>query len=355
MNLLKKLYSISAHSGSEDAMVSFLIGFCEEHSLEYIKDESNNLFITKGESESGTYPCLAAHTDEVHVTKLGIEIIESEEYIFGFNRLTKSYMGIGGDDKNGIWVALKCLLKYDILKVALFTGEEVGCKGSHACDISFFNNCRFVLQCDRRGNSDFINKIGVSDLCSEEFITDCNLTDFGYTKTVGMMTDVQTLKQRGVNVSCANMSCGYYNPHTATELTVKKDLINCLNFVQSIIENCTKVYEHKYVEPTYVNYGNLYNGNGRYVGYKAGGYSGYNGYKSTTTPKIYLKTQEDLVWEFIVDNWETIAEYQVKDVIIKSLSDKAAEFVSSKMFSVNSAYIKQMFINTVNQFFSYGK
>jgi hypothetical protein len=35
--------------------------------------------------------------------------------------------GLGADDKNGIWIALQCLKKYDTVKVAFFVSEEVGC------------------------------------------------------------------------------------------------------------------------------------------------------------------------------------------------------------------------------------
>lgn len=43
-----------------------------------------------------------------------------------------------------------------------------------------------------------------------------------------MMTDVLELKERGLGVSCINLSCGYYEPHSDEEFTVKKDLLNCL-------------------------------------------------------------------------------------------------------------------------------
>ena len=59
------------------------------------------------------------------------------------------------------------------------------------------------------------------------------------------MTDVQELKERGLQVSCTNLSCGYYEPHTDHEFTIKKDLMNCLSLVEHIIENCTDTYPHQ--------------------------------------------------------------------------------------------------------------
>ena len=55
-----------------------------------------------------------------------------------------------------------------------------------------------------------------------------------------------TLKERDLGVSCVNISCGYYNPHTDNEFTVKKDLLNALDFTKHIITSCTSVYRHKY-------------------------------------------------------------------------------------------------------------
>ena len=57
--------------------------------------------------------------------------------------------------------------------------------------------------------------------------------------------DVQELKERGLQVSCINLSCGYYEPHTDHEFTIKKDLMSCLSLVEHIIENCTDTYPHQ--------------------------------------------------------------------------------------------------------------
>ena len=58
------------------------------------------------------------------------------------------------------------------------------------------------------------------------------------------MTDVLALKENGLGVSCINVSCGYYNAHSDEEITIKKDLLKCLLFVEHIIEDCTDVYPH---------------------------------------------------------------------------------------------------------------
>ena len=34
----------------------------------------------------------------------------------------------------------------------------------------------------------------------------------------GLMTDILALKEKGLEVSCINVSCGYYNAHTDEEI-----------------------------------------------------------------------------------------------------------------------------------------
>ena len=136
-------------------------------------------------------------------------------------------------------------MKYENIKVSLFVSEEVGCIGSSKANMDFFKDVRFVIQCDRRGSSDLITSICSTEISSKEFIEATGYEAFGYHLEEGMMTDVLTLKENGLQVSAVNMSCGYYDPHSDHEFTVKRDLLNCLSFVEHIIENCTEIYQHQ--------------------------------------------------------------------------------------------------------------
>lgn len=250
MELLKKLYMVSSPSRDEKDMFTFITEWMEQHGIE-CKVHDWGITATKGLSE--TYPCVVAHMDEVHDRHIGKRIFETENgLLFGYDILKGEQCGIGADDKNGIWVALKMLERLDAIKVAFFIGEEIGCMGSKQCDLGFFDDCRFVIQCDRRNGGDFITDAGV-ELCSKEFVRDCNIERFGYHEEHGLMTDVLELKERGLKVSAVNMSCGYYNPHTSEELTVFSQLENCLKFVEWICTNLTEVYQHE--APRYGRYG----------------------------------------------------------------------------------------------------
>lgn len=244
--LLKKLYAIHSPSGKEDKMIAFLFSYLKSlPGVKLGKDNYGNLYAWKGESE--TYPCIVAHIDQVCGCSHphDFRAIETRDIIFGYSAKVHSFCNLGADDKNGIIICLEALKKYDCMKAVFFKEEETGCRGSSHAEMKFFEDCRFVIQCDRRGNSDLIINIGCTDLCSEKFIQDIDPEKWGYKEETGMMTDVEALKERGLSISAINMSCGYYNPHTDEEITVKRDLEKCWKFVQHIIEDCTETYTHE--------------------------------------------------------------------------------------------------------------
>lgn len=242
--LLKKIYAIHSPSGKEERMIKFLASYLQTiPSITLGQDQYGNLYARKGKYES--YPCIVAHLDQVqHIHSKDFKAIETRDIIFGYSAMNHQFEGLGGDDKNGIFIALEALRNFDCLKVVFFREEETGCRGSSNCEMTFFNDCRFVIQCDRKGNSDLITSIGCMDLSSDRFIHDVNPERWGYKEAMGMMTDVEALKEQGLPVSAVNISCGYYNPHTDREITVKRDLEKCWQFVRHIIEDCKDIYLH---------------------------------------------------------------------------------------------------------------
>ena len=247
MELLKRLYKIHSKSGREKNIKKFIKRWVLENvpeaSIYY--DKIGNVYITKG--ESATYPVVVAHLDQVQNNhSRDFQALEVGGIIIGYSEKSRSQQGLGADDKNGIWVALKCLLSFDVLKVAFFVSEEIGCVGSEAADMTFFSDARFVLQCDRRGAHDLITVAGWSKLCNGAFVEAIKPQLFGYKEEQGMLTDVLTLKENGLGVCCVNISCGYYEPHTDYEHTNIYDLMNCLSFVEHIISTCTDVYPHQH-------------------------------------------------------------------------------------------------------------
>ncbi len=244
--LLKDLYCIHSKSGSEKRIRRFIKKWLKANVPEavVIQDNIGNLYITKGVAVN--YPCLCAHMDQVQdFHPSDFTCVETDEVIFGYSPKMRKQCGLGADDKNGIFLALSALMEYPVLKCAFFIGEEIGCIGSSAADIGFFIDCRFCAQIDRRGSSDMVTEIS-GPLCSDGFIKAADCESWGYRESGGMMTDVEALAEAGVSVSCINLSCGYYNPHTDCEFTHKPDLEKCWAFVCHLIEDCTAVYPFEY-------------------------------------------------------------------------------------------------------------
>ena len=245
MELLKQLFCIHSKSGKEGKIRKFIWNWVRQTvpDAKIECDKPGNLYVTKGKSE--TYPCIVAHMDQVQERHSKDFIAyEAEDIIIGFSPKHKEQQGLGADDKCGLWIGLKCLQKFDCLKLAFFVGEEVGCKGSGLANMAFFGDCRFVIEPDRKGSEDLITQIGWTPLCSDDFLKDIGFKKFGYKETDGMMTDIEALKDHGLLLSCINVSCGYYKPHSNEEFVYKPALLNCFAFVEHIIKTCTKVYPH---------------------------------------------------------------------------------------------------------------
>ena len=218
--------------------------------LKIENDTHGNIFVTKG--EASLYPCIVSHLDQVHKYAQNKTIFQNGDYLLAFDGPRQ--VGTGGDDLVGVFMCLQLLEDYNFIKVVFFVAEEVGCVGSSACDLSFFDDCMFIGQADRKNNSDFINYSNGVQLFGEEFSTFVApvLKDYNYKECVGIATDAGCLSKRNVGIACFNISCGYYNPHTSTEYVSIKDVTNCYNVICDIISNSDKRF--LYTRPT-VTYG----------------------------------------------------------------------------------------------------
>jgi hypothetical protein len=253
MKHLFNLYALSAPSGDEIETRKYMMSELKKLGARVTTDKAGNVYAVKGVCD--TYPCIVAHLDEVHDYKRdGYKTYRIGDCLLGYDELTNEFVGCGADDKNGLYIALKLFASLDVIKGAFFVGEESGCIGSRQADMSFFVDARFVAQPDRRNGTDFITQIGGTDLCSEDFVADTAMyrTKYGYKVTTGLMTDVQTLKHKGLHVSCINVSCGYYEPHTDREYTRVSELNNCLALITDLFTNLNRVYKHTYVKPVFV-------------------------------------------------------------------------------------------------------
>lgn len=248
-DLLKRLYGVFSPSKNTKKMRRFLKREIALRGGMVMQDKAGNLLVTKGIADE--YPCLASHYDQVsyHTHPKDFRCIETGDVIMGWSDKLLQQCGLGADDKNGIFICLNALEKFDVLKVAFFVDEEIGCVGSRQADLSFFDNVRFVIEPDRMNGSDFISSMSGVQVCSKDFIKDSGFADYGYKHEMGSVTDALTLLENGLGVSCLNLSCGYYHPHTDQEVTKVSELENCQNLVFHMVEEMPKKYPFEYADP----------------------------------------------------------------------------------------------------------
>lgn len=235
--LLYDILTIESESHDSTQMEQFLTDYATAQGWQIEPDRLGNLYVTKG--NASVYPCLVAHMDTVHsITGEGISIVEIAGKVTGMYASTMQQTGIGGDDKCGIYCALYVLGALPAGKAVFFVDEEVGCLGSSAANMDFFEDCAFILQADRRGGSDFVTSIGGRPLASDEWLEAIRpqMLAYGFKPVAGMMTDVEALRDAGVGICAANMSAGYYNPHQDGEYIDLNELDNVAEMMLDICE-----------------------------------------------------------------------------------------------------------------------
>lgn len=255
---LKEVLSIPTKTYQEDLMIQYLVDYFESKGYDYKLQENGNIYVTKGEAEF--YPCVIAHTDTVHsITDMEVreEMLpnlqgELKQSFKAYHREKGHPVGIGGDDKCGVYACLDLLEQLPVLKVALFVSEETGCHGSRKADPEFFANVGYGIQFDAPENymvteycwgvqlfdrnSPFFSKVGP---ILEEYMGEKHqLMQHPY-------TDVSQVTAK-FGISCINFSCGYYRYHTANEYVVVEDLFNSIEMGKAMIESLGyEKYDHK--------------------------------------------------------------------------------------------------------------
>lgn len=240
---------IQTVSGKDGNMAKFIFQKLTEIAPVSIINNMGNIYITKG--DAARYPCVVAHLDTVHAILPPDEfrVYVDRGHFFGWNEVKKRWEGVGGDDKVGIWIALEALRTVPNLKVAFFRDEEWGCQGSKNANLDFFKDVTMVLQADRKGNDDFVQKAAGTKLFGDHFAKAARpiVESFGYKFTDhGGQTDVMKLRDIGLEVASANMSAGYYEPHSYKEYVVIEDAETALDLTLALIKKLgSTVWEWK--------------------------------------------------------------------------------------------------------------
>lgn len=255
MELLKQLYCIHAPYYREWPMICFVREYIHQHvpEAEVQMDCWGNLYVVKGEglkvkdNELKGYPTLVCHLDQVQeLHSEDFEVRQEGDMLYGWSEQNQQREGLGADDKNGIWVCLRCLEECPRLKVFMAVGEEKGCIGSNHADMSFFADSLYVLEPDCKGGKEIHTNLKDVPCASSDFeqaLLEAN-SQFAITPSKG--SDIFVLTLNGIGVSCANIPAGYHQPHKDDEYTIITELEHTLAFIRHFVTTEHRRFPHIY-------------------------------------------------------------------------------------------------------------
>jgi tripeptide aminopeptidase len=236
--LLMELFHIPSRSGQESDVQHFIVNYLEEIDIPFEVDSKGNIYNISHNDK----PMLSAHMDTVqdYDDTLFAKFIEIKDGIIN------GYGVIGGDDKCGIYAILDLLTNgHRDINFCFTVEEEIGGIGSEYFEANNdLTHMSYCLVLDRMGSDDILCS-GYHDYGTQEFedvLVEMG-KDYGYGVGHGTFCDADYFSNQ---LSCANISCGYYNAHSKHEFVVLADLQNCINYVHSVIKNIDMKFEAPY-------------------------------------------------------------------------------------------------------------
>lgn len=192
---------------------------------------------------------LTAHVDTVHHEQCSVK---NTTYNAKNNTLT-SMVGIGGDDRCGIYIILKTIAKLSednspLPTIAICNYEETGADGSRALSkddkaVEYIkNNCKYMIELDRAGTDESV----YYDCGNEEFKEYID-SKTKRTEHWGTFSDICELSP-ATDVASVNLSCGYKDAHTKREVIVVDEVIKCYEDVMMLIGDLDNVEQFSYME-----------------------------------------------------------------------------------------------------------
>ena len=200
--------------------------------------------------KEGTFPVLlTAHMDTVHKN-------QCKHITYGKTNYGDTYCtspeGIGGDDRCGIYMAMKILEQIDC-SVLFCEDEEIGSIGAgkfvetDLCK-SLKGKFKYIIELDRANDRDAV----FYHDGNEEF-HDFILKEF-WVKAQGSWSDICTLSP-ALEISSVNFSCGYYKPHTTQEYVVLEEMEwNISEIIRLLQRTDVNAEPFKYVEEKVISH-----------------------------------------------------------------------------------------------------
>jgi putative aminopeptidase FrvX len=200
------------------------------------EDEYGNFFIKIGESST----MFTSHFDSATSRETPVKLITFEKN--GNKFVTSDGKTIlGADDKAGVTVMLYMIENNIPGLYYFFAGEEVGGVGSsRLARDRRHSNLKGIKRCisfDRRGYNSVITEQMMQTCCSNKFAKSLckQFNKYGIELSpddTGLFTDSANFI--GVIEECTNISVGYYNEHTSSE-------IQNMTYLESLCKVCLNI------------------------------------------------------------------------------------------------------------------
>lgn len=195
---------------------------------------------------------LAAHMDTVFTKPVENLFYDTRKNVMW------STEGLGADDRAGIFAILQIIRSGLRPHIILSTNEEKGCLGAQElaklpCP---FEDLRYIIQLDRRGANDCV----FYECDNPEFVQ--YVERFGFVEAYGSFTDI-TEYCPAWGIAGVNLSVGYYNEHTYSEVLYVNVLYSTIEKVKKMLQE-EEIPVFKYIPSRYDYCNYNYWGNGLY-------------------------------------------------------------------------------------------
>lgn len=198
----------------------------------------------------GTIPiALVAHMDTV------FSVPATTVYYDRKKNVMWSPQGLGADDRAGVYCITQLIKKGLRPHIILTTDEEKGCLGALELVIDYpepFAEINYLIELDRRGSTDCV----FYDCDNPDFIK--YIEQFGFKKASGSFSDISIIGEDW-GIAAVNLSVGYQNEHSVSELLYVDDMISTILTVQKMLQE-NDIPKFKFI-PSSTSFGKWWKGN----------------------------------------------------------------------------------------------
>jgi hypothetical protein len=202
----------------------------------YLKEAISEYLHSKYEQvyETDTYICAVGEIDIALMAHLDTVFQAPKEIFFDLEKMVFwSPEGLGADDRAGVYAIISLIMETNLRPHIIFTtDEEIGGVGAKALAKieNPFPSLKYIIELDRQGKNDCVF-YGCGNKEFQDYVV-----KFGFHKELGTFSDI-TFVCPAWNVAGVNLSIGYENEHSRSEILRFKNLQLTMLKVKKMLED----------------------------------------------------------------------------------------------------------------------